>query len=429
MSRENGRLHLWAFLQGIGYFPGGWRHAEASPGSVFKLDYYTRIGRLVEKARFDAIVFGDQLQGRDMAGRTPGRLAIPTLDPFTLLSTMSATTSHVGMVATVSTTYNEPAEVAAKFAALNYVSNGRAGWNIVTTAHPNSPWNFGEADLLEKSLRYKRAKSFVEAADVFWRAAAGRSNPRHDAAAMRNEWFDFDGTLDFPTSPQYRPVLVQAGQSPDGRDFAAQTAEAIFCPAPTIEAGQSYRNDIRDRAAAFGRDPEAILIMPGLAIVLGGTEEEAARKHREVLELADDLLCVEYLSESIGYDLTVHDPHGPFPLAEICATCEFPPAEVRRMLSPAVEAGQSIADYCRDYARKPRGHAIFVGTPDQLAERMETWINAGACDGFTLQPGFMPRELEIFCEEVAPLLQQRGLLRTDYQGSTLRHHLGLGADA
>lgn len=426
MSRNNGRLHLWAFLQGIGFFPGGWRASDATPRAVFQRDYYERIARLVDDACFDAIVFGDQLQGRDAAGRTPGRLAIPTLDPFTLLSVMAGVTRHVGLVATVSTTFNDPAEVAAKFAALNLVSQGRAGWNIVTTVHPNSPWNFGAADLLEKSLRYERAKAFVDAAEVFWRDAAGLDDPQR-AANLQNRWFDIAGTLDFPTSPQYRPVLVQAGQSPDGRNFAAQTAEAIFCPAPTLEAGRDYRDDIRERARTFGRNPDGILIMPGLAFVLGSTEEEAQRKHALMLELADDALCIEYLSESIGYDLTRHPAGGPIPLEQICVECEFPAGDVRRMLAPAAEAGETIADFCRTYARKPRGHAIFVGTPDQLADRMETWIDAGACDGFTLQPGYMPTELELFCAHVVPLLQTRGLLRRQYQGTTLRDHLAVGA--
>eukprot|EP01037_Dinobryon_pediforme_P024050 gene24050-25698_t len=296
MSRANGRLHLWAFLQGIGFFPGGWRHAAATPEAVFDRAYYERIGRMVEKARFDAIVFGDQLQGRDAAGRTPGRLAIPTLDPFTLLSAMAGVTEHVGLVATVSTTYNEPAEVAAKFATLDYVSQGRAGWNIVTTAHPNSPLNFGETELLEKSQRYKRAAAFVEAAEVFWGSACGK---KIDRAALKSDWFEIDDTLDFVPPPQGRPVLVQAGQSGDGRDFAARTAEAIFCPAPTMEAGKAYRDDMRARASELGRDPDGIKIMPGLALVIGGTEAEAQARHEEVLELADDVLAVEYLSESI----------------------------------------------------------------------------------------------------------------------------------
>lgn len=414
-------VHLWAFLQGIGFFPGGWRHPLAKPEAVFTRSYYEKLAKMVDDARFDAIVFGDQLQGRDAAGRTPGRLAAPTLDPFTLLAAMANASDHVGLVATVSTTYAEPAEVAAKFAALNYVSNGRAGWNIVTTAHPNAPWNFGETELLDKSLRYKRAKAFVEAAEHFWAAAAGKS----DGGPLKNDWFDLTGVIDMPTSLQDRPVLVQAGQSGDGRDFAASTAEAIFCPAPTIDAGRDYRTDMRTRVFELGRNPDGILIMPGLAFLLGSTEEEAKRKHKEVLDLADDALCVEYLSESIGYDLLQHPIDRPFPIEEIVARCEFPAADVRRMLTPAVEAGTSIAEFCQDYARKPRGHAIFVGTPEQLADRMETWIDAEACDGFTLQPGFMPSELELFCEHVSPLLQARGRLRKDYEGSTLREHLGL----
>jgi hypothetical protein len=422
MTMTKRPVHLWAFLQGIGFFPGGWRHPLAKPEAVFTRDYYAHIARITDAARFDAIVFGDQLQGRDAAGRTPGRLAAPTLDPFTLLAAMAGASEHVGLVATVSTTYAEPAEVAAKFAALNYVSNGRAGWNIVTTAHPNSPWNFGESELLEKSLRYKRAKAFVDVAEHFWATAAGKA----DGGALRNEWFDVAGAIEMPSSPQTRPVLVQAGQSGDGRDFAASTAEAIFCPAPTIEAGQDYRNDMRARASALGRDPEGILIMPGLAFLLGSTEEEAKAKHREVLDLADAELCVEYLSESIGYDLLAHPIDRPFPIEDILAACEFPVADMKRMLTPAVEAGTSIADYCRDYATKPRGHAIFVGTPEQLADRMETWIDAGACDGFTLQPGFMPSELELFCAHVSPILQARGRLRQNYEGHTLRDHMGLG---
>lgn len=419
-NQDNGKVHLWAFLQGIGFFPGGWRHAKAAPERVFTRAYYEDIARILEASCFDAIVFGDQLQGRDAAGRTPGRLAAPTLDPFTLLAVMGGVTERVGLVATVSTTYAEPAEVAAKFAALNYLSNGRAGWNIVTTAHPNSPWNFGEEELLDKSLRYERAASFVRAAEHSWSAAAGDAR-----SGYQDKWFDLAAPLPMPTAPQKRPVLVQAGQSEDGREFAADCAEAIFCPAPTIEAGKAYRDDLRARAARHGRDPDDLIIMPGLAFVLGDTEAQAQEKHRDVLELADVPLCVEYLSESIGYDLTVHDPDAPIPLDTILASCEFPAGMVRGQFAASVEAGRSLGEHCRDYATKPRGHAIFVGTPEQMADRIETWVDAGACDGFTLQPGFMPEELELFCRHVVPILQQRGVLRSRYQGPLLSDHLGL----
>ncbi len=422
MENPNGRLHLWAFLQGIGFYPGGWRDQDATPAAVFDRAYYERVARTAEAGCFDAIVFGDQLQGRDAAGRTPGRLAIPTLDPFTLLSVMAGATSHIGLVATVSTTFNEPAEVAAKFAALDYLSGGRAGWNIVTTAHVNAALNFGETELLDKTLRYERAQAFLDATEVFWRSARdGKSN------ALQNAWFDFAGKLAMPCPPQGRPLIVQAGQSPDGRAFAAGSAEAIFCAAPTIEAGRDYRNDMRARITAAGRDPNLVKIMPGLAFILGSTEEEARTTQARMHEFADDALCIEYLSESIGYDLTVQAPDAPIPIEDIAATCEFPPADVRKMMAPAIESGRSLADFCRDYAGKPRGHGIFVGTPEQFADHMETWIDAEACDGFTLQPAFMPLELDVFCAEVVPILQQRGLLRKAYQGSQLRNHLGMAA--
>ena len=421
MSSEKRPVHLWAFLQGIGFFPGGWRHPDATPRAVFTRDYYQKIAKLSESACLDAIVYGDQLQGRDAGGRTPGRLPAPTLDPFTLLAAMADVTNNIGLVATVSTTFAEPAEVAAKFAALNYVSNGRAGWNIVTTVVPASAANFGESELLEKSLRYKRAAAFLETAEQFWKSAAGELVP----ATTKNDWFDVASSLPMPTAAQGRPVLVQAGQSPDGRDFAAASAEAIFCPAPSIQDGRDYRNDLRQRAAEKDRNPDDLLIMPGLAFVLGDTEQQAKEKYQYLLELADPEMCVEYLSEALGYDLLQHNMQETFPLDTICATCEFPAGLVRAMLTPAVEKEQSIAEFASQYAQKPRGHAIFVGTPEQMADRLIHWIDEGACDGFTLQPGFMPTELELFCESVVPILQERGRFRKQYGGSTLRSNMEL----
>ncbi|MET0241207.1 MAG: NtaA/DmoA family FMN-dependent monooxygenase [Sphingobium sp.] len=423
MNSPAREIHIWAFLQGIGFYPGGWRHPKAQPESVFTRSYYEDVARLAERGRFDAIVFGDQLQGRDAAGRTPERLAIPTLDPFTLLAAMGAVTEHVGLVATVSTTYNAPMGVAERFASLDLASSGRAGWNIVTTAHPNSAWNFGARDLMEKGLRYQRAEEFVAVASQLW-DAVDSDDPR---ISHKGEWFAVEGQLETPYLPQGRPVLVQAGQSGDGRDFAARTAEAIFCPAPTIEAGRAFRSDIRDRVANAARDPDGVKIMPGLAFLLADTEEAAKRKESELLEMADDGLCIEYLSESIGYDLTVHDPNGAIPIDDVLAACEFPVEDIRRMLTPGVERNQSLADYCRNYARQPRGHAIFVGTPEQMAERMIHWAAEGACDGYTLQPGYMPEELRLFVDHVVPLLQQHGALRQDYTGTTLRSNLGLSS--
>ena len=297
------QLHLWAFLQGIGHYPGGWRYPGASPRAVFDLDYYREVGQMIERGRFDAIVFGDQLQSRGANGVTPTRLAIPTLDPMTLLSAIASVTEHVGLVATVSTTYNEPAALADRFATLDRLSNGRAGWNIVTTAHPASAWNFGQDEMPDKSTRYARAAAFVDAAASLWDGAKPAGKTGNPPVVVENEFFAFEAALAVPRTPQVRPVFVQAGQSPDGRDFAARTAEAIFCPARTIADGKAFRDDIRARVAAVGRDPDVVKIMPGLSFVLAATEAEAIAKDEELVELADPALCLEYLGESLGFDL------------------------------------------------------------------------------------------------------------------------------
>jgi alkanesulfonate monooxygenase SsuD/methylene tetrahydromethanopterin reductase-like flavin-dependent oxidoreductase (luciferase family) len=404
MSRQ---IHLWAFLQGIGHYPSGWRHADASPADVFGMEYYRRIGQLVERGRFDAIVFGDQLQSRGGGGRTPERLAMPTLDPISLLAAIGAVTEHVGLVATVSTTYNSVEALAARFATMDRITGGRAGWNIVTTAHPASAPNFGQSELPDKSLRYAHAAETVTAACAIWDAAKGQGRPL----------------------PQGRPVLVQAGQSGDGREFAARTAEAIFCPAATIEDGIAFRTDMRRRIADVGRDPDGVRIMPGLSFILAPSEGEAVAKDQALLALADQALCIEYLSESFAYDLTIHDPDGPIPVEAILAGTGFPPADIARGLVKPAEEGLSLGAFAARYVQTPRGHNVFRGTPEMMADMMIAWIDAGACDGFTLQPAYMPGELELFVDQVVPILQERGRLRQDYPGTTLRASLGLSAAA
>lgn len=424
------QLHLWAFLQGIGHYPGGWRYPGASPRAVFDLDYYREVGQMIERGRFDAIVFGDQLQARGANGVTPARLAIPTLDPMTLLSVIASVTEHVGLVATVSTTYNEPAALADRFATLDRLSNGRAGWNIVTTAHPASAWNFGDTEIPDKSSRYARAAMFVDAASALWDGAKPENKGPNPPVVVDNDLFGFEAALAVPRTPQVRPVFVQAGQSPDGRDFAARTAEAIFCPARTIADGKAFRDDIRSRVAAVGRNPDDVKIMPGLSFVLAPTEAEAIAKDDQLLELADPALCVEYLGETLGFDLSGHDPDGPIPMEAILEGTELFADDIRKPIAAGVAAGTSLVEFAKSFVRVPRGHHVFRGTPEQMADMMSDWIAEGACDGFTLQPAYMPGELRLFIDEVVPLLQARGLLRTEYEGSTLRDRItGINADA
>ncbi|NLR70375.1 LLM class flavin-dependent oxidoreductase [Novosphingobium sp. ERN07] len=402
MSKQ---IHLWAFLQGIGFFPTGWRHPRARPEGVFSMEYYARVAKMAEDACFDAIVFGDQLQSRGAGGRTPGRLAMPTLDPVSLLMAMAAVTERVGLVATVSTTYNTPEMLAERFAAMDRISGGRAGWNIVTTAHPDTAPNFGEAELPPKDQRYRNAVDVVAKACELW-AAMDRAGP---------------------ALPQGRPVLVQAGQSPEGRDFAARTAEAIFCPAANIEAGIDFRNDMRHRIAGVGGNPDGVRVMPGLSCVLGGTEEEARTNHAAILDMGDVPLAIEYLSESLCCDLTAYDPDAAIPVDDILAKTLLPPADVAKSVRPAAEKGTPLGDFAANFMRHPRGHNVFIGTGEQMAEMMIEWRDSGACDGFTLQPSYMPGGLEDFAEQVVPVLQKRGRLRTEYPGTTLRETLGLPA--
>jgi alkanesulfonate monooxygenase SsuD/methylene tetrahydromethanopterin reductase-like flavin-dependent oxidoreductase (luciferase family) len=310
-------IHLWAFLQGIGHYPSGWRHADATPRDVFSMDYYRKVGAMVERGCFDAIVFGDQLQSRGAGGRTPERLAMPTLDPISLLTAIASVTRHIGLVATVSTTYNTPGALAERFWTMDRITGGRAGWNIVTTAHPDTAPNFGETELPDKSLRYQMAADTLEQVSAMWR----------DMNAARGD------------TPQLRPVFVQAGQSNDGRAFAARTAEAIFCPAATIEDGIVFRSDLRRRVAEAGRDPDGVRIMPGLSFILADTQEQAIAKDEALLALADEALCIEYLSESLGFDLTSYDPAGPIPGEAILAGTIMPRADIARALDKPVEQG------------------------------------------------------------------------------------------
>ena len=393
MSKQ---IHLWAFLQGIGHYPSGWRHDDADPAGVFTMDYYRKVGALAERGMIDAIVYGDQLQSRGAGGRTPERLAMPTLDPMSLLAAIGSVTRHIGLVATVSTTYNDAPELIERFATLNRITGGRAGWNIVTTAHPATAPNFGQSDLPEKSLRYANAVEVVAECCEAWDEAS-------------------------------RPVLVQAGQSGDGRDFAARTAEAIFCPAASIEAGIAFRSDLRGRIAEVGRDPDGVRIMPGLSFILADSEEEAIAKDEALLALADEALCIEYLSESLCCDLTPFDPADPIPETGILGGTLLPKEDAARVLAGPVAEELSLGAFAARYVRTPRGHHVFRGTPEQLASTMIEWIDAGACDGFTLQPAYMPGELALFVDQVVPILQERGRLRTSYPGSTLRDTLGLSA--
>jgi len=426
------QLHLNAFLMTVGHHESAWRFPETDPLAAWSVQHYAHLARVAEKGRFDSIFFGDgpALQG-DVRYRPVGRL-----DPTALLPALAAVTERIGLVATASTTYNEPYNLARRFASIDHISGGRAGWNIVTTAGSDAAQNFGLDDVPEHKHRYERATEFVEVCRALWDSweddflIADKASGRFaDADKIHRidhagRFFRVRGPLNIPPSPQGHPLLVQAGSSEDGREFAARYAEAVFTAQQTLEEGKAFYTDLKRRVTAYGRDPEQVKILPGIVPVIGGTEAEAAAREAELARLQVPEYGLRQLSSLVGAQLTEADLDKPLP--EL--------GDVRE-----VQGHQSRFVVVTELARREkltvrqllvrlgggRGHRTFSGTPEQIADTLVEWFASGAADGFNIMPPLLPSGLEEFVEHVVPLLQKRGLFRTEYSGTTLRDHYGL----
>ena len=371
---------------------------------------------------------GDALNAREREGRVVGEIAINNLDPVSVVSAVGSATKNLGLVATLSTTYNEPASIAAKFATLDHLSGGRAGWNVVTTLDEKAALNFSRSQAMEKSLRYQRAQSFVDACKALWDSwedgATAAEPSRIQAPMYRSPYFSVDGPLGMPRPPQGWPVLVQAGGSEPGRDFAASIGEAIFTAQGALPGAQAFRADIHARMKKLGRSPDSIKIMPGLSPILGDTEEASKRREEEFAELAHPSVGVWMLTEMTRFRLYDHPLDQQLPTKDIRA---FNPAlgqNALGLLDLAERSPMTIRDAARIMVRS-RVHQSFVGTPDQLADHMAQWLHEGGSDGFNILPPLFPGELALFVDQVVPALQKRGVFRRDYTGPTLRDHLGL----
>lgn len=424
MTRQ---LHLGVFIYPGGHHIAAWRHPDMRAERITELDYYLENGRLAERGKFDLFFVGDALNAREREGRVVGEIAINNLDPVSIVSAVASVTERIGLVATLSTTYNEPAMIAAKFATLDHLSGGRAGWNVVTTLDEKAALNFSRTQAMEKSLRYQRAQSFVDACKALWDSWEDGALPgdtaRIKAPMYRSEYFSVDGPLGMPRPPQGWPVLVQAGGSEPGRDFAASIGEAIFTAQGALPGAQAFRADIHRRMAKLGRSPDSIKIMPGLSPVLGDTEAHALQREAEFAELAHPSVGVWMLTEMTKFRLYDHPLDSLLPTKDIRA---FNPAlgeNAVSLMRRAEASPMTIRDAARIMVRS-RVHQSFVGTPEQLADHMTTWLNEGGSDGFNILPPVFPNDLAIFVDHVVPLLQKRGVFRRDYEGPTLRHHLG-----
>ena len=432
MTRQ---LHLNLFVHGRGHHETAWRHPDASPLALTDISYYEDLARRAEAACFDAIFFADALA----LGEGVGHAAAGGLEPITILAALARTTSKLGLIATASTTYTEPYNLARQFASLDHISKGRVGWNIVTSWVTGAGPNFGYDRQVEHADRYERAFEFIDVVSRLWDSWANdavlddRSHgvfadtSRIAAINHHGNYHRVRGPLNIPRSPQGRPVFVQAGSSDTGRRFAATHAEAIFTAHLEKPAAIAFYSDVKARAAALGRSSDQIVILPGISATLGSTEAEAFRTARELNELSEPSVGLSRLSNRFGG----HD-FSHLALDQVLSVDDFPnPATVQAAQSRAANIVSLVArerPTLRGLLHSlagARGHFTTAGTPEQVADIMEDWFKSGAADGFNLMPPILPAQLDVFTVEVLPILRKRGLFREDYEGRTLRDHFGL----
>jgi FMN-dependent oxidoreductase (nitrilotriacetate monooxygenase family) len=425
------KLHLNVNLLHSGVYPSAWRLPDSRPDAFVDIDHYVRAARVAERGKLDAIFLADTPAINDRIEYRP----FMALEPTIVLASVAAATTHVGLIATASTSYNEPYNLARRFATLDLVSRGRVGWNVVTTADAAAGRNFGFAEVSEHGARYARAREFTEVVHALWDSweddallgdkASGRfvdGNKVH-AIDHRGAHYSVAGPLTVPRSPQGRPVTVQAGGSEDGRELAAATADAVFSLAQTIADGVAYAADLRARAARYGRDPGSIVVLPGLATVIGATEAEARQRQDALWELVPLEYSLARLAGTLRIAPELLDLDEPLP-----DPLPLPPDANHTMFSGTVALARRDHLTVRQLLRALGGgvgHRIIVGTPERIADDIEEWFHSGAADGFNLMPDVLPDGLEAFVDAVVPILQRRGLFRRDYEGSTLRDHLGL----
>ncbi|MCJ2039195.1 LLM class flavin-dependent oxidoreductase [Methylobacterium sp. HMF5984] len=429
------QLHLNVNLLHSGVYPSAWRLPDSRPDAFVDIDHFVRVARIAERGKLDAIFLADTPAINDRIDHRP----FNALEPTVVLAAVAAATRHVGLVATASTTYNEPYNLARRFASLDLVSRGRAGWNVVTTADAAAGRNFGFAGASAHGARYARAREFTDLVHALWDSweddafvgdrASGRfvDTAKVHAVNHRGTHYSVAGPLTVPRSPQGRPVTFQAGGSEDGRELAAATADAVFSLAQTIEDGAAYARDLRARAARYGRGPDALVVLPGLATVIGSTEAEARRRQDALWDLVPVEYSLARLAGTLRIDPGRLDLDKPLP-----DPLPLPPDANHTMFLGTVALARRDALTVRQLLRALGGgvgHRIVAGTPEAIADDIEAWFRAGAADGFNLMPDVLPDGLETFVDAVVPILQRRGLFRRDYAGTTLRDHLGLARPA
>ncbi len=431
--RTSRQLHLGAFMRPVSIHTGAWRYPRAYPDANFNFGHLRRFAQTLERGKFDAFFMADHLAVLNMPIEALKRShTVTSFEPFTLLSALAVATERIGLIATGSTTFDEPYHIARRFASLDHISGGRAGWNIVTTSNPDAAKNFGLEDHMEHGERYARAREFYDVVTGLWDSFADdafirdvESGTYFEPQRMhvldhQGKYFSVRGPLNIARPVQGWPVIVQAGASDAGRQLAAETAEMVFAAGSNLANAQRFYADVKARAERAGRNPEHIKILPGALVVVADSIAEAREKRARLDGLVNYANAIASLSIALGHDASRFDPDGPLP--EI----------------PESNASKSGRERVLDLARREKltvrqlaqrlggyGGMAFVGTPQSIADEMEQWLTERGSDGFNLMFPYLPEGLEDFVGRVVPELQRRGLFRREYQGRTLRDHLGL----
>lgn len=431
------QLHLNINVLHSGFVPSAWRLPEADPRAFIDVAHYIRVAQIAEAAKFDAVFLADNAAIVDQIDFRP----ITALEPTVLLACVAAATTHIGVIGTASTSYNEPYNIARRFATLDHVSKGRAGWNVVTTADAASARNFGRDAAPDHAGRYARAAEFTDIVKTLWDSweddafvgdkVSGRfiDTDKVQPIAHHGTYFSVQGPLNLPRTPQGHPVLVQAGGSADGRDLAARHAEAVFSASQSFEESLAYGRELNARAAAYGRGPHAVKILAGLTTIIGATEAEAIRRRNDLIDMIPWTYSINRLAGILGVapDRIKLDERLPDDLALPHGgngNHTFFSATLAQARLHGYTARQLV------YALAGGGgHRVVVGTPEQIADDIEHWFTGGAADGFNLMPDALPSGLQDFTDGVVPILQQRGIFRREYEGTTLREHFGLARPA
>lgn len=431
MSSEKGEMKLGAFLYNFGHHYGAWYHPQSRVNGVIDFEFYKEAAQIAERGKLDMVFLADSNSVPSIQ-EVEKSVSFIYPDAVTMISALAGVTKKIGLAATVSTTYNEPYNLARRFSTLDHISNGRSAWNVVTGTKDAEARNFNLKALPEHGKRYERAREFIHVATKLWDSwEAGavikdKKTPQFaDAAKIHainhiGEYFQVEGPLNIPRSPQGRPVIVEAGTSAAGQQLAAETADIVFTANENKQDAQHYYRQLKDRLVGFNRKDSDLKVMPGLLTFIGDTEEEAKAKQEAFNAQLDVQDAVKYLSKLMNIDLSSYPVDSTLPEF----SKEGNTSRAVMIMEMAKETNMSIKDLALHFA-VARGHLTIAGTPEQIADTMEDWFIHDACDGFNIMAPLLPQDLNEFVEKVIPILQERGLFRKEYTGKTLREHLGL----